>query len=315
VNRWWRDDDSPEDGTTDTSRFVLGGAAFGYVMGWPLGMISFSGPSTMALLLGLPLAVCCVGFAHGWIIDGRLPRHLAAVGVAVLLINLLAAGGIGLPGVAGSLWLLLAIGMPARQPRRLGWPLAVTVAVVVFVLAAGCYFTAYGPVLRCRFQMQLAQQQRLHMKEHLLAAAEADPFESQPWRGLTALALLRWKQTGDEADYRNFERCNAKIVELAPNSPLAWWTVGGSYVEAFNESARHDSIEKAVKALDRAVELYPNSAQFRADLALAMLRAGDVAGFERQREIALRLDRITPHSDKKIHEETRKALKAAPYRK
>ena len=124
-----------------------------------------------------------------------------------------------------------------------------------------------------------------------------------------------WSQTGDEADYRNFERCNAKIVELAPNSPLAWWTVGGSYAEAFNESARHDSIDEAVKALRRAVELYPNSPQFRADLALAMLRAGDVAGFERQRKIALRLDRITPHSDKKIHEETRKALEATPHRK
>jgi len=256
-----------------------------------------------------------VGFAHGWIGDGRLPRYLTAVGVAVLLINLLAAGGIGLPGVAGSLWLLLAIGMPVRPPRHLGWPLAALGVVAVFMLAAGCYFTAYEPVLRCRLQMQLARRQPLHMKEHLLAATEADPFEPRPWRDLTALALLRWSQTGDEADYRNFERCNAKTVELAANSPLAWRTAGGLYVEAFNESSRYDSIEKAVKALGRAVELYPNSAQYRADLALAMLRAGDGPGFERQREVALRLDRLTPHCDKKIHEETRKELIVAPRRK
>ena len=114
---------------------VFLGGLVGFLLSLPLGMLSAAPPGLMPVLLGLPLAAATIGVLLVWIRDGRLPRWLPAVGVVVLLIDLLATGGIGFPGVAGTLWLLLALGLqhePARRtahgppgpcwPAPLSWP-------------------------------------------------------------------------------------------------------------------------------------------------------------------------------------------------
>ena len=74
----------------------------------------------------------CLLLLIPWVRDGPFPPALAGVGVAVLLVDLLTTGGIGIPAVAQSLWLLLALGLDGR----LG-PVSVSRAVVIVLLAIG----------------------------------------------------------------------------------------------------------------------------------------------------------------------------------
>ncbi len=61
-------------------------------------------------------------------------------------------------------------------------------------------------------------------------------------------------------------------------------------------------------AYRRAVDLYPNSALNRANMAEAYLAAGDEVLFRSQAEYALWLDGITPHVDKKLPAAVRERL-------
>ncbi len=119
------------DPSSDAWRHVLAGGAFGFLLSVPVGMLSAAPPGRAAVLLGLPLAALAVLLMWAWIENGRLPRLLPAVGVVVVLIDLLATGGIGFPAVAEALWLLLALGLQGEQPRafrpwapgqRCSWP-------------------------------------------------------------------------------------------------------------------------------------------------------------------------------------------------
>ncbi len=100
--------------------YVLLGGLVGFLLSLPLGMLSAAPPGVAPVLLGLPLAAATIAVLLGWIREGQLPRWLPAVGVAVLLIDLSAAGGIGFPGVAGTFWLLLALGLQHEPPRAHG---------------------------------------------------------------------------------------------------------------------------------------------------------------------------------------------------
>ena len=103
---------------------VLAGGGIGFLLSVPLGMLSAAPPSAGGrACLGLPLAAATVAVLLGWIREGRMPGWLPAVGVVVLLVDLLAAGGIGLPGVAGTFWLLLCLGLSEASGSRTcrGW--------------------------------------------------------------------------------------------------------------------------------------------------------------------------------------------------
>ena len=127
--------------------YVVGGCGAGFLLSLPVGLLSAAPPGIAAVLLGLPLATVALLLLRGWIRDGRMPRWLPSVGVAALLINLSAAGGIGLPSVAGTLWLLLAIGLPEERPRELPTGSAWAVLLLMIALAFACYRTAYSRVL------------------------------------------------------------------------------------------------------------------------------------------------------------------------
>ena len=292
----------------------------GFLLSLPLGMLSAAPPDATKIslghfvhiyvatvvLIGLPLAGIAVALLFGWIRDGRMPRLLPALGVAVLLVDLLAAGGIGLPSVAGSLWLLMALGLAYQRPRMLRPIYAWTALAVVLALAITCYYTAYSPVLACQAQLRMSETQPSQMVAHLEAAAAADPWAVEPWRRLAAVEFGAWRQSPNSETYDRFERAANNLTRLAPNSAATWAAVGDWYFQAASTTDRSGrrlvpgALKKAVEAYRRTVELYPNSALNRANLAEAYLAAGDVEAFRREAKVALRLDHITPHVDKKL---------------
>jgi hypothetical protein len=302
----------------DHPRSVYLGAGCGFLLALPLGLMSAAGPSyvvvwlglPMWVWLGLPLAAATMALLDRWVIAGPLSPVLPAIGVSVLLVNLLGAGGIAAAGVAGTLWLLLAVGLNvAGSAERLApKPVGLALLVLASLLGAACYQTAYAPVLNSQAEVHKADMTPLARESHLLAAAAADPLSAQPWKDLAALAMLRWQQEPSDAVYDLYEKCRQAAARLDPRSAPMWMRFGDDELAAYEKQPRRARLELAIQSYRRAVQLYPNSATCRAKLALACQRAGDREAFRRQRDRALELDRLTPHLDKKLPGELRQRL-------
>lgn len=305
---------NPFSSSVDAWLHVLIGGAAGVLLSLPVGLLGAAPPGMAPVLLGLPLAAGTIAVLFDWIQHGRLPRLLPAIGIVVLLIDLLAAGGISFPSVAGTLWLLLALGLQGQSPRELRPAFAWAMLSVAVGLAVACYATAYSPVLGCQAQMRMAERKPAQAIEHLEAAAAADSLSSEPWRQLAAVEFERWWQGPSEAVFDRFEQANAKAIELAPNSAPAWLAAGDWYRRASTKTdptgkkVMPKAIERAVSAHREAVERYPNSALYRAKLAETYQAAGDMPAFDREARAALELDNATPHIDKKLSIELRDRL-------
>jgi hypothetical protein len=293
---------------------VLLGGALGFPLGFLLGLFS-QAPSGVAILwLALPLAAATVWLLWGWIREGALPSWLPAVGIAALLVDLLAAGGIGYPGVACTFWLLLAVGLEGRRVREFRslavWP----AMAAVMALAVACYYTAYRPVLNCQAELHLANRNHPRAAQHLAAAAAADPWSAEPWRQLAAAEIDAWQREPNLEDWQRFTQARDKTLTLAPRAAVVWLAAGDWMSQASARKDEHgkplvdDALPQAVGFYRRAVAMYPNSVTYRAKLADALLAAGDREGFRREADAALRLDAITPHLDKKLSGDVRKRL-------
>jgi O-antigen ligase len=300
-------------GQDDCPRLVYLGAVCGFLLAFPLGLISGAVPHYVVLWLGLPLAAAAMALLHCWVIAGPLSPRLPAIGASVLLVNLLAAGGIAEAGVAGTLWLVLAVGLNVagcgeRLTRK---PVGLVLLVVACLLGVACYQTAYAPVLESEAEIRKASREQmapLERQDHLLAAATADRFSAQPWKDLAALAMFRWQQDPSDAEYERYETYRQEAARLNPNSAPMWMQFGDDELAAYEKQPRQDRLKMAIRSYRRAVELYPNSATGRAKLALAYQTAGDQRAYQRQRDRAIELDRLTPHADKKLPDELHRQL-------
>jgi len=214
----------------DAAWFVYGGAAAG-LLGTLLlsaltpeileGMFSVPPSPEAVTIVSLPGAAAALLLA-GWVREGRLPALLPAVGVAVLLVHLLAAGGIGFPGVAGSLWLLVALGLRAQGVHTLGRTAAFGGLAVMVALAFACYRTAYGPVVRARglvqaAQIVLAEGRADRAERYLRQAAVADPWDAMPLRELASLELQRWHREHRPAALAGFEQYLDESLRRSPH--------------------------------------------------------------------------------------------------
>jgi O-antigen ligase len=296
----------------DPFPFALPAVILGFVLAYPLGLVSSAPPSVATWLIGLPLAVVAVAALGPWVRHGSLPVWVPGIGVVVLLVDLSAAGGIGFPSVAGSLWLLVAMGLSLaevdRPPRLAGRAAAVGVAALLATLAVTCYTSAYRPVFRSRAMLDRAEAEPAHAEELLAASAVADPLSEEPWQQLAAIAFARWRQEPSPDSLRRFEECDQQIQRLRPHWSAGWQQSGDRYLAAYAQTRLAAEGRKAVESYRRAAELYPNSATTRAKLALALAATGDRTGAARERERALWLDTTTPHLDQKLPDELRKDL-------
>jgi O-antigen ligase len=294
---------------------ILLGGILGFALAIPIGMLSAAPPGLFVTFLGLPFAIVAFWLLYPWIQNGELPSWAPAIGVAVLLVDLLAAGGIGLPSVAGTFWLLLALGLHGKPVRSLQPSVAWAALVIAVGLAIACYRTAYEPVLNCQGQMRLAQHRLSQAEQYLEAAAAADPLSAEPWRQMAALAFEQWWQTPDQELFERFERADAKVLELSPNAAPAWYASGSYYLRATTKPGPDvkrqapNAASKSIEALAKAIAIYPNNATYHATLAEACNVAGDRARFRVEAETALQLDEATPHIDKKLPAEVRDRLR------
>ncbi len=292
-------------GAADAAVPVFAGLLAGIVLAVPLGQIGAAPPSLAATLLGLPLAAGCLMVLVPWVQDGRLPPLLPAIGVAVMLVNLLAAGGIGQPGVAGSFWLLLALALAGQGLRVLPRPAAAVMLLCAIALTAACFLSGYRPVLQSQARLRAAdlalfEGRQTDAQQDFDAAAQADPLAAEPWRQLAGLSFQQLQDQPSTENFRRFATCMARALARAPRAAPLWLVAGDRYFAAFARSGLADDRSQALDAYRRAVELYPNSALCHAKLAVALRKTGPQAEFHREAATAIRLDNLNPHEENKL---------------
>jgi tetratricopeptide (TPR) repeat protein len=266
---------------------------------------------------GLAVMAMSLALLYPWTEGGTLPPALPCVGAAVMLVNLLAAGGIGFPGVAGSLWLLLALGLGLawlglpRRPLSKGAALA---AIGVMALALGAFVWGdYLPVANARLRLLEAEASSISLarrQEALKAAAAADPLWEKPWRYLAALEFSRWQRQHDRATLDRWQKAMNEAVRRRPHSAIAREKAAEAWLEVYEHTGRQDDLRQAAAFFQQAVELYPNHAETRGKLAAALAALGEQDAARRQAGEALRLDEATPHDDQKLPRDLRAALRA-----
>jgi len=291
---------------------VLGGAVLGLLLAFAVGVLAEMPPSPVVLLAGISLGTGCVWLLWPWLRRGSFPAFVPAVAVMALLVNLAAAGGIGFPSIAGTFWLLLAMGANLAQGktdrRRLpGWTTYLALAVAMALVLA-CYASAYRPVLESQAALQSARANPMRADALLQKATEADPLAAEPWRQLAERELNLWRVTGSEEALDRVNRYTKELLKRAPRSSADRIAAGDRHIEASQclqrpDDRRQASLDRAIDYYRQAVARYPTHAAGRARLALALDASGDRVAAGREAEKALQLHENTPHEDQKLPKE------------
>lgn len=285
------------------------------------------------LILGMAWAWAVLMGAPLW---RRRPIPADGLGAAALaiVVNLLAAGGIGIPVVALGLWTLLALGQDLRDDRPCGRLRDAGGRGAAFALAAvaaallGSYFGAILPCWRAEAALAEARDALATRppdlqgaQEAYRRAAEADAYSSRPWLALADLEFRSWLGRGTPVEDPVWLRINHDLDQALkrprnPNSlhvqrlrafyARAILGLGLSLPPLAAELLRNQVMD----ALGKASSLDPTNATTHAELAAALADRGHVRLAVTQAEEALRLDRLTPHVDKKLRGPLREQLRA-----
>ncbi len=267
----------------------------------------------------------------------RLPLPVSAVGAAVVavVVNLLAAGGIGIPTVALGLWTMLALGLNMRGDRACGRlrefssRMPALGMAVAWAAVAGTFFGLVMPFWRSEAAMAQAEEAVRRLPpddEHAASAYEmassADRYNSRAWIGEAYCYLEEWKSHGAKATDDRLKRVSF-LLEMAvtpPRNSYAWAMHNERAVvlaKVLNligpqlspiEAIRYQA--QIVAATRRASRLNPTNAALHARLAEASAAISMYRNAVTEAEEALRLDRITPHLDKKLPARVRSQLES-----
>jgi hypothetical protein len=301
-------------------RFAGGGAIAGLFVGLivsltasvPLPIRSFS-LLLIVLLAGLAVLL-------PWIRSGRLTPSVVLIGIAVLLVNLLAAGSLVFPAIAGTLWLLVAVGASLtdeKRSQRTYIPhVAYVVAALGLLVGLMCYLTAYYPVIKSQEQLSESIAAQLlgdvvATEEHLAAAVAADPHGAQL---AMRLAELRYRLLPDKPTEKATQEVEA-TAELArvrsPHDPSLLGDQGRMYLGLFERTGQPELLDRAEGLFHNAIERYPASIMLHASMALTLEARKQPAAAKAEANLAVRLEATAlqaGHEDKRIPTELRQQL-------
>jgi hypothetical protein len=317
------------------TRIIWGGAVAGLVigpwvsaaMGLPLGVIHESFPLPVVWPLGALLLLGGWWLLRDWLFAGTLPLAAVIVPQIVLLINLLAAGAFGFPGVIMTILVLAPValcvaeqsvvrsghtysglrGDSASLPIQLRPSHAASGGIFLgaATIAAICLYTEYYPVLRGQSALAEAlytveQRNFAQAEPKAAAAARTDSLSPEPWRLISDLRLARWQARERQTDWDDFVKAANVFQALNPRHHLAWFERGKWFLTAWKKSQDQAHLDEALSAFRQAVKHYPNKALYHAQLAWTLHLAGDEENARLAADTAWKLDQRMPHREQKL---------------
>ena len=257
--------------------------------------ILFGGvPDKSLMWIGMPAGAVLLALLYTWIKRGELESRWIVIAGFALLLNLLAAGGIGFPGVGQGVWVLLALianHLDSRPPREWGRKPQLGLVLVVLVVGGFFWHSMYRPVTR--FQPFLIAGQEHQQRgsyqlaiEHFRSAARIDSASVQPWRLLANL----YQATNNRGEMQQ------AIEETLHRDPQSY----ALHQQMAELWLREGLPDRALPLLQRAVELYPNSGINHAQLAWVYHLAGRTTAARNHAGMALKLDLLNPHLEQKL---------------
>ncbi len=320
----------------------------------PFWLIPAAGAGWILVLFLLPLNLFMEGSFPRWLILGgswlvavllgvplwrRLPIPAIALGAAVVavLINLLAAGGIGIPNVAIGLWSLMALGLnlrdelPCSRLREYASRIPPFVLSTVWAAVLGLFLGAVIPYWRAEAAISEAEEATRAGRAPEFERAErayqraivADHYYARPWLQYAALEREAWLWRGAKFEDQRWKKIPELLRDAVtlPRNPNAWAlhmrraeTIRGLLQTVGSHLAPIDLVSyggEIVRETRTAALLYPSNAALHARLAESSAEISMFADAVKEAEQALRLDlALTPHPDKRLPASTRHRLEA-----
>jgi hypothetical protein len=284
--------------------------------------VILAGTWILTVLLGYP----------GWRQVSVTAFGLGAGALAVV-VNLLAAGGIGISGVALMLWLLIALGLnlraglPCSRHRNAGGRLAAFGLAALWAALLGVFVGTISPFWESEEAIREAEAWMKQKPPNYARAADAferamraDRYSARPCLGQAYLAYGEWRARGARPADLRWKRVPILLFEATrpPRNPDAWTLhrdralFSRGLLEELGEGVepKQTLILKGnvVEGLRTASRLNPTAAILHAQVAEASAHIGVFADAAREANEALRLDRLTPHADRKLPATLRKRL-------
>ena len=273
------------------------------------------------------LVVC--PFVGGWLTSLSAGFRVGPVWAAwlALSLHLCGAGGIAMPAIFQTWMLLLACLVTSPQRLKLEpvetpdlhagsplvWPISLVWAIGCGVLGIVCLRTALIPNTLCRAEVSLALDTLARTgnqpaaSRKLIAAAEIDPLNPEPWVWL--LQLRAQSESGVLSE--DAQEAGREAILRNPENPMTYELLGD--LSAKVDPSTPESQSAAISWYREAAKRYPNSSRIAASWALAQLRAGHRNAAAQTARHALHLDDLNQsagHVDKTLSTETRESLEA-----
>jgi hypothetical protein len=264
-----------------------------------------------------------------------VPAAGLGAGALAVAVNLLAAGGIGISTVALMLWLLIALGLnlrddrPCSHLRDAGGRLGAVGLAFIWVALFGTFWGAITPFWQSEAEIREAKAWMdrkppdfKRAEDAFLRAIESDKYSARPWLGLAYLEYEQWRSRGAKPGDLRWNKVPVLLLKAAssPRDPGAWTlhrdralvsrdliTQLGDGISPNQQTALKGNVVEATRI---ATRLNPTSAALHAQLAFASAEIGMDPDAAKAAREALRLDRITPHADRKLAPTIRKRLES-----
>ena len=261
-----------------------------------------------------------------WIKNGQISAVILKLACFVLLVNLLFAGGISVPGVCCSLWVLLALlghSLPdealseSEEIPTQSRSLAIGTLFVCSLLMIGFYFTCWVPVRRVDGAMQQLQNERFSQKEikaHLESMSAMDPRDESANMMLVdhLFNQLSDMPVGDVLESNVIDEFIRFVDAAVDRSPRSHQLFGrlAEYCITLHFMSRWESpdlLNKAHVLLMQEQELFPANAYAIARLSWVLAKLDQLnENSDYQEEIenliaeSLRLDALNPHMEYRL---------------
>jgi len=302
----------------------------GWLAVWALGKLDpIMGDLDRWAILGLSWALaagCGLAVWRWGAGPGAWACGAAAIGV---LVNLLAAGGVSVAGVALALWVVIALGQNLREDRPCGRLRVVGGRAAGFALASawvavvGTYYGSVVPFWRAEAAMARGERMAVaavagrpadfdRAERAYEDACALDKYGVRPWVALAAVQYRTWEARGRKPDDLRWKKpaVSLSMASREPRSERSWSRHRERAVmlnlilkqigDRLKPLERVAALGGVVEATRRASRLYPTNADLHARLAEASAEIGFPPDALIEAREALRLDKLTPHEDKKL---------------